>query len=189
MKPDSPKILISIRDLQDNNIVKLDPILREHVRAHDTGQVIESEVEAIKSYMRGLPDSEERIRKFFVAVDNSECVLGCMAVATPDADMIRHFSTDIYSSMELLNAFVRSESFRGNGVGKQLFQRVCDYAKEQGAINLIVHSGPRYQKSWGFYDRVCDASKGFIENKYGSGRHAKTWIKALNHNVTPQQSS
>jgi len=74
---------------------------------------------------------------------------------------------------------VASENFRGAGIGKALFNKICEDAKEDGNDLLVVHSGPRYTLSWGFYDKMCDESCGFISEKYGKGGDAKTWKKAL----------
>lgn len=170
---------IEIRPLQESDITKLEPILRQHIRDSETGEVIESEVTSVKGYMVGKEDEYGRTRRYLVARSGDQ-VLGCMAYSEMDPDMVKHFD-DIEpdEAVELLNAFVNANVFRGGGVGKKLLQGVCDAAKAEGKKFLTIHSGPRYKKSWGFYDHLTDKSRGFIENKYGKGRHAKTWLKQL----------
>jgi GNAT superfamily N-acetyltransferase len=162
--------------LKESDIDQIDPILKAHVRDSETGELIAGEIEDIKGCMRGKKDEYGRIRTYIVARDQSGKILGCMAYATPDPDMIKHFNLgDSNDSAELLNAFVSPEVFRGGGVGKKLLDAVFEEGRKKGKGLLLIHSGPRYQKSWGFYDKVSDEQSGFIQDKYGKGRHAKAW--------------
>jgi hypothetical protein len=173
------KVALTVHDLSIDDVIFLEPVLRQHVRDLVTGEVVESEVAAIQDYMRGGADNEERKRHFLVAHNVDGNPIGCMAVSEPDREMKIHFNTNADESLELLNVFVDSAHLGGKGVGKALFMAACDYAFRLGTRCLLVNSGPRYKNSWGFYDRVCDSSHGFIEHKYGEGRHAKTWRKVL----------
>lgn len=171
---------ITISPLNESDIEQFDSILRQHVRDRDTGEIIEKEIANIKGYMRGIPDEDEdRIRKYLVARTADGRVVGCMAYSTPDKDMVNHFKdVDPNQSAELLNAFVDSELFRGGGVGKKLFNAICDVVRAGGKKYLLINSGPRYKESWGFYDRVGE-NRGFIKEKYGKDGDANTWIKYL----------
>ena len=172
----------TVRPLQAGDLTALAPILRQHILDLHSGEVVQSEVLAVLSYMDGMPDALGRRRAYYVALEGSNPagrVLGCMALAAPDPQMVAHLSTQGLVTLELLNAFVCSANVRGQGVGRALFQEICAQAAAEGAVCLIVNSGPRYKASWGFYDRVCDSSHGFIDDYYGVGRHAKTWKKYL----------
>ena len=129
--------------------------------------------------MRGGTDEYGRIRKYIVARDETGKVWGCMAYSTPDPDMVAHFQIGSDSATELLNAFVSSEIFRGGGVGKKLFDVICDAAKLEGYKSLVINSGPRYKKSWGFYDKMCEGNSGLIVEKYGKGGDAMTWRREI----------
>jgi hypothetical protein len=59
-----------------------------------------------------------------------------------------------------------------------LLQGIVEEGKRFGKKQLLINSGPRYQKSWGFYDKYAEPTD-FIQNKYGEGGHAKTWKIAL----------
>lgn len=170
---------IKIEALQENDIILLEPILREHVRDRDTGEILLDEINNIKNYMKGQKDDNGRLRKYFVAKDVEGNILGCMAYSEPDPDMIEHFQTTPDDSVEILNAFVSTEVYRGGGIGRKLFNVICQEAKSQGKKQLLVHSGPRYKDSWGFYDNMCDESCGFLIEKYGKGGDAKTWKKVI----------
>lgn len=171
---------IEVGPLREEDIDRLDPILRQHVRNRDTGELIESEVAAIKGYMRGGVDEYGRTRKYLVARAADGRVLGCMAYSTPDPDMVAHFTdVDSTQAVELLNAFVDSQVFRGGGVGRRLLEGICSAAKSEGKQYLLIHSGPRYKLSWPFYDKMCDEKRGFIIEKYGKDGDAETWLKRL----------
>ena len=172
------ELQIEISPLDQKDIEQFDPILSEHVINRMTNLVEEGEIADIKRYMAGAADEEGRTRQYLVAKGVDDKVYGCMAISEPDADMKKHFQTN-GNEVELLNAFVSSALFRGGGIGRKLFEAVCDLAKSQGKTALLINSGPRYAKSWGFYDKVTDEDKGFIVEKYGKGGDAKTWIKYL----------
>lgn len=176
-----------VRPLIQTDIDALAPILRQHIRDLHSGEIVESEVAAVMTYMDGTPDASDRQRSYLVACASQQAdqPLACMAWAAPDALMTQHFAAagssqeQLLRSVELLNAFVTSTRLGGQGVGRTLLMALCQQAIAAGATQLLVNSGPRYRHSWGFYDHVCDSSHGFIDNYYGPGRHAKTWKKML----------
>jgi GNAT superfamily N-acetyltransferase len=173
------KLTITVRTLVQEDVPWLESILRCHVRDRHSGEVLELEIQQIKGYMQGLADNAGRMRYYLVACNPIGQVIGCMAISNPDQEMIDHFGVGDKCVVELLNAFVSAEHFRGKGVGRALFDAACDYGRACGAHYLLVNSGLRYPDSWGFYDRVCDSDHGFIQDKYGKGRPAKAWKKKL----------
>jgi len=178
--PLSSNTVFTVRRLKEPDIAALDAILRDHVRDLHSGAIVDSEIQAIHGYMQGMPDETGRGRRYQVVSDDEGRVLGCMALARPESRMAQHFGAAVAgTAVELLNAFVASSHLHGKGVGRLLFSRLCEMGATEGAAYLLVNSGPRYRRSWGFYDRVCDSSHGFIDDYYGAGRHAKTWMKAL----------
>lgn len=170
---------VEVQSLIQEDIGQLEPILVQHVRDTDTGEVLWDEINAIKGYMQGEKDEYGRTRTYLVAKDATGKVLGCTAYSEPDPDMMGHFNTTPEESIELLNNFVSSEVFRGGGVGRKLFTAICDEARKLGKKLLVVNSGSRYKDSWGFYDRMCNENAGFLPNKFGEGRDAKTWRKSF----------
>jgi N-acetylglutamate synthase-like GNAT family acetyltransferase len=103
-----------------------------------------------------------------------------MAWSEMNQVMEQHFGDlEPHQTAELLNAFVDREYFRGGGIGRKLFERICQEASSNGKKFLVLNSGPRYMRSWGFYDVMCDQDRGNIADLYGPGRDAKTWIKSL----------
>lgn len=174
------QLQIEVKPLEEKDIDLFDPILRQHVRDRDTGKILEDEIIEIKEFMRGASDKYGRTRKYLVAKSSTGQIIGCMAYSVMDSDMIKHFSDLPFSeTAELLNAFVDSEVFRGGGVGRKLFESICQTAKSEGKKYLAINSGPRYKESWGFYEHVCDENRGMIVEKYGPGGDANTWIKRL----------
>jgi hypothetical protein len=185
--PTTTTTMLLVRPLIHSDIDALAPILRQHIRDLHSGEIVESEVAAVMACMAGAPDASGRQRTYLVACASHQAdqPLACMAWAAPDALMMQHFAAagstqeQLRTSVELLNAFVTSSRLGGQGVGRTLLAALCQQAIAAGATQLLVNSGPRYRHSWGFYDRVCDSSHGFIDNFYGPGRHAKTWKKVL----------
>lgn len=84
--------------------------------------------------MCGEKDKFGRIRKYFVAKDNKQNILGCVWITDPEPIMLSHFSTTSDKSIELVNAFVSNSVFRGGGVGKALFNAACNFAKEKNKM-------------------------------------------------------
>ena len=174
------QLQIEIKPLEQKDVELFDPILRQHIRNRDTGVILEDEIQKTKDYMRGGIDDNGRIRKYFVAKSVDGRVLGCMAYTNMDTDMVKHFSDlNPEETVELVNAFVDSELFHGGGIGRKLFNIICDSTRTEGKKYLTLNSGPRYKASWGFYDHVCDENRGFIIEKFGPGGDANTWLKKL----------
>ncbi|KKQ74384.1 MAG: Acetyltransferase (GNAT) family protein [Candidatus Woesebacteria bacterium GW2011_GWB1_38_5b] len=172
---------IEISELKESDIEQVKPILETHVRDRNTHEILPGEISEIQSYMRGGKDNYGRIRKYLVARDETGKVWGCMAYSSPDPDMVKHFDIkESEKTAELLNAFVSPEVFRGGGIGKKLFETICNNAKANEKNLLVIHSGPRYKASWGFYDKMCGGNQGMIIEKYGKGGDAMTWKKVLN---------
>lgn len=170
----------TVRRLLEADIHQLEPILRQHVRDRDTGEIVEKEVKDIFDYMHGKLDKYFRRRIYFVAVDNAGKVLGCMAYSAPEPAMKTHFSFDpvIFVTAELLNAFVDRDSMY-SGVGRALFDAICADLRTQDYNVLVVNSGPRYKKSWSFYDAMGCSRAGYIAKLYGEGGDAMTWKKLI----------
>ncbi len=152
-------------------------ILEQHVRNNETHQIIHTEINAILSHIQGGMDEYERTKTYF-AVYESGIIVGIMGYCMPDPDITAHFKLDSATSAEIVNVFVE-QNHMGQGIGQKLLFAVTEELKRKGIKTLVVSSGPRYQKSWGFYDKTFDRTGGFIQNKFGPGRHAKTWIKQL----------
>jgi GNAT superfamily N-acetyltransferase len=171
---------VPVRALALTDLAALEPILKAHIRDRHSGAVIGAEVDAVLRQMQGDPDCAGRVRHYWVALAADGCAIGCMAWAAPDVKMAHHFmqQTAGNRAIELLNAFIHPE-LPGQGVGRALFEAICTQGRLANASALLVNSGLRYQANWGFYDRVCDASHGFIADYYGPNRPAKTWLKRL----------
>lgn len=167
----------TIRTLVDSDVIQSRMILEQHVRDNETHELLVGEVDDILSCMQGEEDEYHRLKKYFVAVQNGT-VVGIMGYTVPDPDITAHFNLDTATSSEIVNVFVE-QNHMGQGIGQQLLSVVSEELKEQGIKTIVVCSGPRYQKSWVFYDKTFDQSGGFIQNKFGPGRHAKTWIKHI----------
>lgn len=189
-EPKKEKIDVDITPLQEKDIADLDLILQEHVKDRNTGEILEKEIAEIEGFMIGNHEQingKVRERIFFVAKDRTGKILGCIAYAQPEQQMIDHFVKALKmdkqelenKSAELLHAFVSSKVFRGSGVGGELFRAISEAAKKSGKELILVNSGPRYKTSWEFYDKMDMKRCGYIIGKYGEGGDAMTWAKRI----------
>ena len=175
-------VQISISPLSPEDIPLLKPILYEHIRNRISSEEREpdvEEIEAVLGYMQGKPDDLGRVRIYFVAKDDTGQVLGCMAIVDPDPQTVISCGVERGKTAELVNAFVSSNFYRGKGVGRKLFEEICAEAVRRGKKYLVLDSGPRYEDSWGFYDKMMDRRGEPLINRYGENLHSKTWIKEL----------
>jgi ribosomal protein S18 acetylase RimI-like enzyme len=184
---------VTISPLQEKDIADLDLILRENVRDRNSGEILEDEIEEIKGYMRGGEEiinqetGESRRRDYLVSKDKNGKALGCMAYSKPDPQMLAHFEKVLRMDkkqietkcVELLNAFVSRDVFRGRGVGRKLFEAIVVIAKNKEKEYIGINSGPRYENSWEFYDKIGAERCGVIAEKYGKGGDAMTWMKKI----------
>ena len=178
---------VQVRALAPGDLAALEPILEAHIRDRHSGAIVRAEVDATLRQMQGEPDAAGRVRHYWVALAADGSVIACMAWAAPEARMAQHFSLQTGASagakggtgaIELLNAIVHPH-LPGQGVGRALFEAICTQGRLANASWLLVNSGLRYAANWGFYDRVCDADHGMIDDFYGPDRPAKTWYKRL----------
>ncbi len=180
--------IATIREINPEDILSLMEIIErvlDNLDINDS-EKRQTEIEQIASYMSGVreKESEDRIRNYFIAQNDNNEIIGCMAYSKPDKSMRDHFSITDSNAYEILNAFIDPEHHK-KGAGKALFQRITEQAYADGIDTIVVNSGPRYEDSWPFYDSVCEKDYGFIRNKYGDGRDAKTWKYTITNKNTP----
>jgi GNAT superfamily N-acetyltransferase len=159
--------------LQD--IGALEPIMECWVRDRRTGEPLPAEVADIKSAIRDSikGDNEQK----YVVAEESGKLLGIMGIQTPDSRMQEYTQTS--DPVELITALV-SDEVRGKGVGKALVRALAQRAQEEGATELVVNSGLRYELSgWPFWQSQFGEPAGIAPDYYGPGSYAMVWRKAL----------
>ena len=166
-----------VRDFQESDIEKVRPILETWLIDRETGQPLPEEVEEDLDIMRGSLNGENQ-RHYFVAEEEGK-VLGVIGITPPREAMMPFATTS--NPIELVNAYVSRDERAGRGVGTALVKGAEQEARSQGATELILNSGPRYENTaWGFYDRLPGFSRvGVAENFYAEGVHAPVWSKKL----------
>jgi GNAT superfamily N-acetyltransferase len=171
--------LITIEPLSIDDIPKLVPILKEHVRDRDTGVIVQDEIDNIQTWMYGEEDQQHhRSRHYLVARDESGQVLGCIGYTDPAKYHLDHHHIPADESIEVVNFFV-GKSAQGRGVGRQLFNAVVAKAKQTGKKHLVLDSGPRYKNAWPVYEKIFGYEGTWILDLYDPGIHAKTWKMEL----------
>lgn len=168
---------LGIREVTQGDIESLRPILEEWVRYPGTEQVIEEEVVDTLGAIGRVSSGEDPDKKYYVATVDGRVVGGMGFKADPDEQVGSFAHTE--RPVEVINAYVSGRS-RQSGAGTALIERIKEEARSAGFTELLVNSGPRYEKSgWGFYDKVIGAKLGFIANFYGEGFDAAVWGEEL----------
>ncbi len=162
---------VIVRDAQEGDAEHLRGVVTEWVRDPETNEPrvgdIEDIVGAVEASTRG-----ESARQYKVAVMGGR-VVGMVGMRIPDGAMRELSTTD--QPVELVNMYVAGES-RGGGVGKALVESLIEAAKNAGHTELLVNSGPRYERTaWGFYDKLFGARIATLLNYYGKDVHAPAW--------------
>lgn len=187
----------TIRLLTLEDVDALRPILEQWIRTVDKTtprmEDIDKTQESMRATVRG-----ENTRKYRVAEYDGK-VIGVMGYKIPDPDdpndgqkMLAFKESK--NPVEFINAYVDESHRAGKGVGKALFTALENLAREQGFSEILVNSGPNFEKSgWEFWDSIMGPKKrdpifdkgtiinhvGFAKDMYGPGRDAPVWRKTF----------
>jgi len=166
-----------VRNLQEADLASIKPILEDWLIDRETGNPVPEEVEEDLGIMRASLTGDNE-RKYFVAEEAGK-VIGVIGTTPPRESMMGFAQSQ--NPIELVNAYVSRDERAGRGVGRALVKGAEDEARANGATELILNSGPRYeQTAWGFYDRLPGYSRiGVAENFYGEGVSPPVWSKKL----------
>lgn len=166
-----------VRNLQEADLASIKPILEDWLIDRETGNPVPEEVEEDLGIMRASLTGDNE-RKYFVAEEAGK-VIGVIGTTPPRESMMGFAQSQ--NPIELVNAYVSRDERAGRGVGRALVKGAEDEARANGATELILNSGPRYETTaWGFYDNLPGFSRvGVAENFYGEGVNAPVWSKRL----------
>jgi L-amino acid N-acyltransferase YncA len=163
----------STRPVRPEDTQALRPILEQWVRDSETHELLSEEVESILSQIEESSQGDTG-RHYLVAQDGNGTIAGIIGLTEPDEDMKAYAKTE--HPLELVNFFANQ---KGQGAGKLLMAALEQQAVQEGATELVVNSGPRYEDSWGFYDHVLGPRVAMMKDKYGPGRDAAVWRKEI----------
>lgn len=152
-------------------------IAGDWVRNPDDGTVITEEIDGIAQKLQESL-SEGASATFLVAENLEGKVVGFLRLDEISPEVEKFALTE--NPAELFNLFVASGQNNGKGVGRTLFNKAIELARQKGHTEILLNSGPRYSKSgWGFYNKLIGHSIGEIKGHYGKGVDAKVWSKSL----------
>ena len=175
---------VSTRTPSLEDLDGLETILEKSLVDAESGQPITDEIESVlERILLSIESSESPIR-YRVAESSDGQILGVMGITRPDEDMAQYAHTP-ETCVELVNAFV-DPSIRKTGAGRHLVEDLLAEAKEKGATEVVVNSGPRYkQTGWAFWANVMSGKKNvdvegygetdLLKDKYGEGLDAMVW--------------
>lgn len=154
----------------------LRPVLESAVVHPLTHEVFADEVEedlrAVEASIAGEND-----RYYAIARTSGGLVVGMMGLQTPGEEMLEFATTE--RPIELINAYVLASS-RGIGIGQALVHHLEDKAKEDGHTELLLNSGPRYQRrGWRFWREMYGEPVGILKDYYGPRFDARVWRTSL----------
>lgn len=176
--PEKPPFEGVVREFTMQDLPYLRRILEMWVRDSETHEIIPEEVEKDLQHLRDslLPGSSER---YFVAEDPSGRVVGMMGLVLEPKDALKPFAKT-EKPMELVRAYVDKDFRGGRGVGTSLIRRIEQETKRRGGTEVILDSGPRYEKTGhGFYLKMGYEIVGVNKDYYGSGGDATVFSKVL----------
>lgn len=159
-----PQVSTRTPSLEDLDSLKT--ILEKSLIDAENGQPITDEIESVLERISLSIESSESPIRYRVAESSDGQILGVMGITRPDEDMAQYAHTP-ETCVELVNAFV-DPSIRKTGAGRRLVEDLLADAKEKGATEVVVNSGPRYkQTGWPFWAKVI-SKKNDVENEgYG----------------------
>ncbi|WP_096187531.1 GNAT family N-acetyltransferase [Evansella halocellulosilytica] len=98
----------------------------------------------------GYPASVEQLRNRFTKIIANKSYHTFIADLDGKIVALAGLCTSIFYEHDgyyvRIVAFVVDENYRGKGIGKQLLQKVEEWAKEQGAIAISLNTGTREER-------------------------------------------
>jgi len=166
----------TVRPLDEKDLESIKEILEVWVKDRDTGEPrpgeVQEDLDVMLASIRGKND-----RSYLVAEDSGK-VIGVIGMKKPDEVMMGFARSP--NPYELVNAYVDPDYRRGRGVGSSLVLELEYLARQKGFTELVLNSGPRYEKTgWEFYDKIGYKRVGLAEKYYGDGGDAPVWSKML----------
>jgi GNAT superfamily N-acetyltransferase len=122
--------------------------------------------------VQGLND-----RTYVVAADEEGRPVGVMGMVPPGEDMRPFVTTE--KPIEFINAYVDPNQ-RSKGLGQALAAKLEEKAVQAGHTEVVVRSGPRYEKSgYPFWTRMYGQPVSVQKDFYGAGYDSPVWRKRL----------
>jgi len=167
--------VITVRPPRIEDLDALHPIFEYWIRDRYTGEIAPDEIAQTEASIVASINGETS-QEFMVAERQGK-ILGIMGIQAPHGRMLDYAKTQ--KPMELITALV-SDDARRTGAGKELVRALIKKATERGAEEIIVNSGPRYEKTgWPFWQHLFGEPIGTAVGFYGPGGDAKVWRKLL----------
>ena len=151
---------MNIRRAKERDINDINELLYQVLMVHHNGRP-----DLFKAGVKKYTDEEllqiiaDDARPIFVGVDENEKVLGyafCMFQEHKDS----HVLTDIKTLY--IDDLCVDEDKRGQHIGKQLYDYVLEFAKEQGCYNVTLNVWSCNESAMKFYERC-----GLVPQKIG----------------------
>lgn len=151
---------MNIRHAKEQDISGLDKLLYQVLMVHHNGRP-----DLFKADTKKYTDEElkeiicDKDKPIFVAVDEKEQVLGYAFCV-----FCQHINHNTLTDIKTLyiDDLCVDENIRGQHVGKQLYEYVLSYAKEQGCYNVTLNVWSCNESAIKFYEKC-----GLVPQKIG----------------------
>lgn len=165
-----------VRGVNKADLPKIEPILEQTIISAETGKPFLAEIKGLLASMHESICASNK-RRFVVAEKTGGIIMGVMGLQPAEPTM-RSFAQTPNPS-ELIAACVDPE-YRGQGVGESLVEVLEDQARAEGYSELVVNSGPRYQRTgWPFWTYLYGNPVGVAKDYYGQSNDAMVWHREL----------
>lgn len=149
---------MEVREAQKKDIPGIQSLLKEVLNIHAAGRpdlFIPDTTKYTKEELEGLLQKEEC--KIFVCVDEQEQVLGHAFCEIQKREHENNM-TDIETIY--IDDICVGQQYRKRNIGKSLYQKVEEFAKERGAYHITLNVWAFNEDAKQFYDKI-----GFSEMK------------------------
>ena len=151
---------MKIRQAENKDLNGINKLLGQVLMVHHNGRP-----DLFKANAKKYTDEEifeiiaDEKRPVFVAVDESDMVLGyafCIFKQLPNDNILTDIKT-LY-----IDDLCVDENFRGQHIGKRLYEYVVQFAKESGCYNLTLNVWACNESAKKFYE-----ARGLVPQKIG----------------------
>lgn len=128
-------------------------------------------INRVQQVLEGGQEAKGSDLRYLVA-DKGGFIVGILGFRKAPSKMLPFVKTP--NPVELYTFFVRD---RQHGVGRALFEKMREMAKESGYTEIVVFSSKAWESNWGFYDKM-----GFVritQLKIEDGRIGQVWSMRL----------
>lgn len=168
--------MIKLSNFANEDLARVEPLLRDWVLIPETGEVDEDRIERILTLIQVEPKNQgDRI--YLVAKDGDK-IVGMIGYKKPCNYMQSFCKTE--HAAEVIN-FYTTDHFADHKIADSILAEVEARVKKEGGQEIVVNRAPRYEELVDAYfnTRTDYEPVGVAEDFFGYGFDAPVWVKKL----------